>query len=316
MHREVDTMSEASPLSSPPPVSAELLKARGDLYRIAPVPVSEWAIRAWCAAIGDLNPRYLDTSHAGGVSAPPPMLQSWVGPGQMVEHQAGASLHAETREAFIAAGFTAVVATDYEQEYQRDVKPGDRLREISRIEAISPLKTTQLGAGHFVTIVFDFSNQREEAVGRLRVRTFYFVPGKRPDLPARAMPAAAIAAGVPVATLMIPITSTLVIAGALASNDFEKVHHDRDVAHAQGFKDIILSIITTTGLVSRVASTLVPELKQLRQLRGISLRLGSPAWVGDVLTFRCRPMDPGANQFRITGDTERGQHVSAVVTLL
>ena len=84
--------------------------ARGERHRVAPVPVSEWAIRAWCAAIGDLSPRYLDPTI---MSAPPPMLQSWVGPGLMVEHETGASLHAETREAFIAAGFSAVVATAF-----------------------------------------------------------------------------------------------------------------------------------------------------------------------------------------------------------
>ena len=193
------------------------------------------------------------------------------------------------------------------------MKPGDRLRETSRIDSISPLKTTQLGAGHFVTIVFDFSNQRKETVGRLLVRTFYFLPGKRPDAPVKPVSCPVTSAEALAAMIEIPITSTLVIAGALASNDFEKVHHDRDIAQAQGFKDIILSIITTTGLVTRVATALLPERKQLRR---VSLRLGSPAWAGDVLTFRCLPMPAETNQFRITGDTQRGQHVSAVVTLL
>ena len=284
--------------------------ARGERHRVAPVPVSEWAIRAWCAAIGDLSPRYLDPTI---MSAPPPMLQSWVGPGLMVEHETGASLHAETREAFIAAGFSAVVATDYEQQCLCDVKPGDRLRETSRIDSISQLKTTQLGDGHFVTIVFDFSNQRGETVGRLRVRTFYFVPGKRSNAFAKPASSPATSTDASAATLEVPITSTLVIAGALASNDFEKVHHDRDVARSLGFKDIILSIITTTGLVSRVATALLPERKRLG---GISLRLGSPAWAGDVLSFRCLPTAAEPNQFGITGDTQRGQHVSAIVTLV
>ena len=111
----------------------------------------------------------------------------------------------------------------------------------------------------------------------------------------------------------VSFATTLVIAGALASNDFEKVHHDRDVARAQGFRDIILSIITTTGLISRTTSAL---LSDQGQLRGISLRLGSPAWAGDSLTFRCQPLEQQSKQFRITGDTQRGQHVSAIVTLL
>jgi hypothetical protein len=75
-----EIVSVASSLMTTP-TSVEVQKARGNLHRIAPVPVNEWAIRGWCAAIGDLNPRYLDPD---GISAPPPMLQSWVGPGLMV----------------------------------------------------------------------------------------------------------------------------------------------------------------------------------------------------------------------------------------
>ena len=111
---------------------------------------------------------------------------------------------------------------------------------------------------------------------------------------------------------MIPITPKLVIAGALASNDFEKVRHDRDIAQGQGFRGIILSIITTAGLVSHAASLLLPSTPPLRSL---SLRPGAPACPGDELSSRCSPVAVGDGRDEITGDTQRSRHVSTIVAI-
>ena len=289
-------------MSSPPP-ALEALLTRGKRLRVAPVAVSAWAIRAWCAAIGDLNPLYLDP--ATGI-APPPMLQSWVGPGLMVEYEPAASLHAEVRSAFAAEGFTAVVATDYAQEYLADVKVGDRLQELSHVESISALKLTRLGAGHFVTIVFEFSNQSGHVVGRLRVQTFYFKPALSEKTQQKPVGKLSRSPG----SIVVPVTTTLIIAGAMASNDFEKVHHDRDVARAQGLRDIIMSIITTTGLVARAARELFPLNKPVRE---ISLRLETPVCPGDTLVFSNEAGDAGTNSCTIIGQTEYGRHVRASV---
>ena len=51
--------------------------------------------------------------------------------------------------------------------------------------------------------------------------------------------------------LSIDVTPTFVIATALATRDFQDVHHDRDKAVARGGKDIFINILTTTGLVQR-----------------------------------------------------------------
>ena len=53
------------------------------------------------------------------------------------------------------------------------------------------------------------------------------------------------------ATLAIDVTPTFVVSTALATRDFQDVHHDRDRAVARGSKDIFLNILTTTGLVQR-----------------------------------------------------------------
>ena len=47
------------------------------------------------------------------------------------------------------------------------------------------------------------------------------------------------------------MTTTLVVSTALATRDFQDVHHDPELARQRGSKDIFLNILTTTGLVQR-----------------------------------------------------------------
>ena len=44
---------------------------------------------------------------------------------------------------------------------------------------------------------------------------------------------------------------TFVVSTAMATRDFQDVHHDRDKAQAKGSKDIFVNILTDTGLVQR-----------------------------------------------------------------
>src|SRR3546814_14902494 len=151
------------------PVSAEIeaLAARDWILRVAPCPVSEWAIRAWCGAIGIDSPRHLDANWPGGITAPPPMLQSWAGAGLLPAHDGNPTIHHEVRAAFIRAGFSAVVATNYEKDFLANLRPGDVVREMVRVESVSSLKRTALGIGPFETIAFRFSTQVGVDVGRM-----------------------------------------------------------------------------------------------------------------------------------------------------
>ena len=123
------------------------------------------------------------------------------------------------------------------------------------------------------------------------------MPGTRPDqvrigLPVRvtfvrvdddlALPAWRPASGAVLPPLVIDVTPTFVVASALATRDFQDVHHDRDRAVAGGAKDIFLNILTTTGLVQRyVAAWAGPDA----EFRAISVRLGVPCFAGDTLTL-------------------------------
>ena len=96
------------------------------------------------------------------------------------------------------------------------------------------------------------------------------------------LPAWRATSSVTLPPLVIEVTPTFVIASALATRDFQDVHHDRDRAIAGGAKDIFLNILTTTGLVQRyVAAWAGPEAI----FRSISVRLGVPCHAGDTLTF-------------------------------
>ena len=114
------------------------------------------------------------------------------------------------------------------------------------------------------------------------------------------------------------------IASALATRDFQDVHHDRDRAVAGGAKDIFLNILTTTGLVQRyVAAWAGPDAV----FRAISVRLGVPCHAGDTLTLTgevtARRGDPATTRWRRAGDLGHrpcsclvsGDHVTATVRL-
>ena len=106
----------------------------------------------------------------------------------------------------------------------------------------------------------------------------------------------------------LPVTPTLIVSTAIATRDFQDVHHDRDLAVERGSKDIFLNILTTTGLVQRyVLDSLGPV-----DLAGISLRLGAPAYPYDELVFSGTR---DGDTVTVVGRVSLGDHVTATVTL-
>src|SRR3954465_11531013 len=82
--------------------------------------------------------------------------------------------------------------------------------------------------------------------------------------------------------MTIAATPTFVVSSALATRDFQDVHHDRDAAHMRGSKDIFLNILTDTGLVQRyVTDWAGPQAR----VKNIAIRLGVPAYANDILVF-------------------------------
>ena len=139
-------------------------------------------INHWCDAIGDRNPAYAEASASatrhGGVIAPPALLGSWT---MDAEADVAGGPRDQVLRRLEQLGYTAVVATNYEQEYLRQLRPGDRLSEAISIETLSDRKETGLGTGYFVTVRHDYSDQSGELVGVARMRLLKFKPKERGD---------------------------------------------------------------------------------------------------------------------------------------
>ena len=150
---------------------------------VAPYPVNIPMIHHWCDAIGDRNPSYTDPEFArgsahGGLVAPPTMLQAWTMRGlkPVPEAEHSASRSTQLFQLLDDAGFTSVVATNCDQEYPRYLRPEDRISHTLTIEKISDEKQTTLGAGHFLTQLYTFRDQKGEVVGSMRFRILKFKP--------------------------------------------------------------------------------------------------------------------------------------------
>ena len=114
--------------------------------------------------------------------------------------------------------------------------------------------------------------------------------------------------------LEIDVTPTFVIAAAIATRDFQDVHHDRDRAIKRGGKDIFVNILTTTGLVQRYVTDWAGPDALVCQ---ITIRLGVPCYAGDTLTFSGRAVreDAGERVVEVVGRCALGDHVTGTVRI-
>ena len=113
----------------------------------------------------------------------------------------------------------------------------------------------------------------------------------------------------------LPLTPTTIVSTAIATRDWQDVHHDRDVAQAAGSKDIFVNILTTTGLVERfVVDWAGPDT----ELKGIAIRLGAPAYPYDTLTFSgtVTSVEDGIATIAVVGRVALGDHVTGTVRLV
>jgi acyl dehydratase len=123
-----------------------------------------------------------------------------------------------------------------------------------------------------------------------------------------------VAVGAELPEFVLDVTTSVIVAGAVASRDFMPVHHDRDYAQRAGSKDIFMNILTTNGYVGRyVTDWAGPEARITRQ----AIRLGVPNYPGDTMrmTGRVTAKDGGVVTVEVTGSNASGDHVSGAVEL-
>jgi 3-oxo-4,17-pregnadiene-20-carboxyl-CoA hydratase beta subunit len=107
---------------------------------------------------------------------------------------------------------------------------------------------------------------------------------------------------------------TFIISTAIATRDYQDVHHDRDKAQAKGSKDIFVNILTDTGLVQRYITDWAGPSAMIRS---IGLRLGVPWYAYDTVTLRgeVAAVEDGLVTLKIVGSNSLGDHVVANATL-
>jgi len=121
-------------------------------------------------------------------------------------------------------------------------------------------------------------------------------------------------AGEELPPLEIEITRTLIVAGAIASRDYQDVHHDAELARLKGSPDIFMNILTTNGLVGRY---ITDHFGPRAVLRKVAIRLGAPNYPGDtmVLTGRVEEAADDTATVRVLGTNGIGRHVTGTVTV-
>jgi hypothetical protein len=85
-----------------------------------------------------------------------------------------------------------------------------------------------------------------------------------------------------VTPLVIDVTATRVVAGAIASRDFMPAHHDRSFANVQGAPDIFMNILSDTAYCSRFLTDWAGPDSRITRL---AIRLGVPVFPGHTLTY-------------------------------
>lgn len=122
-------------------------------------------------------------------------------------------------------------------------------------------------------------------------------------------------AGASLPELALEISASVIIGAALASRDFERVHHDRSYAQDSGMRDIFLNILATNGLVVRYVTDWAGPDAIVKQS---SIRLGVPHFAGETLTFTgivAEVRDDGDVDIAVRGRNTTGDHVTGTVTV-
>jgi acyl dehydratase len=112
----------------------------------------------------------------------------------------------------------------------------------------------------------------------------------------------------------VPITRTMIVATAIASRDYQDVHHDPDLAVQRGSKDIFMNILTSNALAERYVAGWAGPAARVRRIR---IRLGVPNHPGDtmVLSGEVSSVDGGLVEVAVRGENALGTHLAGTVTV-
>ncbi|MEZ5573324.1 MAG: MaoC/PaaZ C-terminal domain-containing protein [Halioglobus sp.] len=323
----------------------ESLKARRLGPYLSHNPVSATQIWQWCSVMGDNNPDYLPGDNQ---LAPPAMMQMWT-MRDVNDRYAPGSTEDPPYKVFDdmkAMGYPANVAVSYDIRFHRYLCIGERPMHYTSVVNISAKKTTALGIGYFVTERVEYSTHENGLFAEAFITYFQYqpatatapvegatagVPGE-PEIPLRScadardtwqpdfttIDAQTIHSGMKLPTVTIPITHRLIVAGAIATQDFIPVHHNLPAAKAAGMPDIFMNILTTSGLVARYLTDWTGAGSRLLQLKFSLMKPNLPgdvmALTGEVTAVECED-NTSAVEVSFTGTNRLGLHTSGTAKL-
>lgn len=309
-------------------------------------PVSRTQVWQWCSAMGDRSPLYLDdgyretTEFTGhGVVAPPAMMQMWTmrdvnmeyAPGSSEEHPYPIMRDLEAR------GFPENVAISYDIHFHRYLVEGDRVHHYKSVVDISALKSTTLGQGYFFSDRMEYLDQNGELFAEALITYFQYRAAPpasgssgessqahtnepqakqntwQPDY--ADLHASQVNTGEALPELVIPITHKLIVAGAIATQDFIPVHHNVPAAQAAAMPDIFMNILTTCGLCARYLGDWAGPGSRLKRLQ---LTLMAPNTPGDTLVLqgKVNELTDSTVSVEFTGNNSLGPHVMGSASLV
>jgi len=114
--------------------------------------------------------------------------------------------------------------------------------------------------------------------------------------------------------LEVALTRGLIVAAAMATRDYQDVHHDPDAARSRGAPDIFMNIMTTNGFVGRFVTDWAGPRAELKRVK---IRLGVPNYPGDTmqLTGEVTAVDGSRVTVKVRGANAMGDHVTGTVEL-
>ncbi|TQS25020.1 MaoC family dehydratase [Microbispora sp. KK1-11] len=125
-----------------------------------------------------------------------------------------------------------------------------------------------------------------------------------------------VAVGEELPALPIPLTRTLIVAAAIASRDYQDVHHDPGLAVERGSKDVFMNILTTNGLVDRYVTEWAGPAAVVK---AIKIRLGVPNYPGDTMTLTgtvtAKHDEDRRIEIAVRGENGLGAHVTGTVAV-
>lgn len=114
--------------------------------------------------------------------------------------------------------------------------------------------------------------------------------------------------------LTLPLTPGFIVASAIASRDYQDVHHDLAAAQNSGAENVFMNILTSNAMVERfVRAWTGPDA----ELRKVKIRLGVPNAAGDVMVLRGEvvEVDGDAAVIDVVGENSLGAHIKGSATV-